>query len=547
MRIHRLTALAALPLLGACVNTPPVVAIDDDAGSFTYGDGAPPFPDDSGVATGDGAALDGSAARDGSSPTDATTESDAGSNGDASQAKDASAEPDAAKSDAGPAAGPITVIVTTATGPEPGVSVLFHDATGAVVATETTDANGSASEDADAGGGVQAITAVLGTQLSPSLVSIFAVEPGDVLTVLDTTVPPAGSDDTVVANAPGSAPASTTQYAAFAGPCGSSDESSSVDLSLGVGCVAGGSFPLLALAEDQNSSELAYAYQKTNAVADAGTGPTGGAEIEVTIPGPWATAGSTSVSVANVPTTVSQGYIAYGEVVGGIAYEQYGNLLGAEGVPNDAGLPTAPFLAHTGYPDFIQVETNALLYNNDVQGGTNSGNTVVAVATRSSVSAPVTSIDLAMSLPLIVSGSLSYADPTRPTVSWSTSSPTQTSAGSASFVSWQTTEPDAATQTGTWLLISPPTQTTVQAPSLGSLAAWGPPDTGASIDWQPPLLAMFNGTFLSGYASLRAASASVWSPTITVVQNGYPQNQALVPPLPANGTLEVSAYFPTQE
>ena len=100
---------------------------------------------------------------------------------DAAPTLDAGSEPDA-DADAGPAT-TATVQVATATKlPEQNVKVVFYDATGHALGTETTDATGKATHTIAPGG---SITAVFGSASQPSLVSILGVEPGDALTVLD--------------------------------------------------------------------------------------------------------------------------------------------------------------------------------------------------------------------------------------------------------------------------------------------------------------------------------------------------------------------------
>ncbi len=530
--------LAAAPLafaaLAACVNTPPVVPLPDDSGVNPPGDGSAPR---------DGAVADGTTPGDGTAPEgDAASDAAAAKDG---QAPDGATSLDGGSLDAGaadgalPASGPITVVVATANGPEPGVPVLFQDVTGAVVATGTTDATGSVKETVATGSGV---TAVLGTLLAPSLVTVLAVEPGDVLAILDPSVPPAGANNLVTATSlPGSSPDGAT-FAMFAGTCEGTATAPPVSLSLAPGCVAGGTFPLLVLAEDATPNELAFAFQKQNAaIVDAGAADDGGpVEIDLTVGGTWATSTPLTLSALHAPVNPVDGALVYGEIAGGVAYVQTTSIGNAVNAVDAGAPPEATFRAHTGYPDFVQAEVNAIAYDPNVVGGSQNGNVLLAVATRAAAASPPPSVDFANALPTVISSTVAFDDVTRPTLSWTTSAPATSAAGTVSVLSWQSTVDDGGTQAGTWTIVSPATTTTLQAPSLGALAARGPSGTGVS--WQGYVIAMLSGTFLPTYASLRATSASFWSPASSLL-TGYSE-RALIPPLPANGTLQVSAVVP---
>ena len=91
---------------------------------------------------------------------------------DAAPAVDAGV--DAPDADAGPIATATVHVVTAKKVPEANVKVVFYDAAGGVLGTETTDATGQATHTMPAGGSV---TGVFGTATASSLVTIEGVQP----------------------------------------------------------------------------------------------------------------------------------------------------------------------------------------------------------------------------------------------------------------------------------------------------------------------------------------------------------------------------------
>jgi hypothetical protein len=235
--------LASIPVACVSSNASP----NEDSGAPPGQDGAPPSED---------AAPSGSDATLPDAGTDAP-------------------EKDSATEDAGPQ--PLTVHVLLGLAPESGVLVVFQDASGAVVSSATTDATGSVSQLVTAG---SQVTVALGTTLAPRLVTIQAVEPGDVLTLVDT--PPAS---TLAENVNVTLPAPTwdasgaTEYV-YAAQCGTSAGS---PVYVNPDCQLNGQFPLLAYAQASGGQELAYTYQTGNALLEDG-----GTDA-ITVTRPWAT------------------------------------------------------------------------------------------------------------------------------------------------------------------------------------------------------------------------------------------------------------------
>lgn len=77
----------------------------------------------------------------------------------------------------------VVVTLTKQGAPESGILVVFGDAAGAVIATETTSETGVAAHVVPGGSHV---TLVMGTLQFPRLVTITDVETGDLLTAPDT-------------------------------------------------------------------------------------------------------------------------------------------------------------------------------------------------------------------------------------------------------------------------------------------------------------------------------------------------------------------------
>ena len=157
-------------------------------------------------------------------PDSSTPHADATAPGtDSGPANDAAPESDAGAVDSGPQ--PVTVRVVANGAPESGATIVFQDATGAVVTSGTTDATGSVTQLVTAG---TQVTAVLGTAASPNLLTIEGVEPGDAITFVDTSAPSyVSAEFNVVAPTPTWDAASTYEnaYAGGAAPIRSSTRS----------------------------------------------------------------------------------------------------------------------------------------------------------------------------------------------------------------------------------------------------------------------------------------------------------------------------------
>jgi hypothetical protein len=452
---------------------------------------------------------------------------------------DSGAPPDTATPDAGPQ--PLTVTVLLAGAPEPGVTIVFQDDTGAFLSSATTDSAGSVTQIVIAG---SQVTALLGTPSAPSPLTIQGVAPGDVLTVLDTTSITYEPDEEVAVTLPTPTwDASGASEQIYAGPCSTSPTN---PLYLQQDCQAQGQFPILARAQDSIGNEIAYTYEKGNDLAPDGGIPDGDdGVLPISISRPWSTSTATqTITALNVPPIPDAGpggvyenvTLSYNEYTGGVTLSAPGGV----STVDDAGDQTETFAIHPGYPDVVQVEAYV-----DLDYDYGNTEAIVAGATRTApvaTSQPPVSFDLS-TLPLFTASSIATPDggtTSQPTVTWTTAGSISGAAGVFVQVQWSSSPPDGGNYIqGTWTILAPSTATSVSAPALPpELAAWAPspgPDTFLS----QPRVGAVQASFLPTYATLRAQFGGL---------PFFPGNnyELVVPELPVNGTLYVSGIYPDE-
>jgi hypothetical protein len=427
--------------------------------------------------------------------------------------------PDAVAPEAEAGPQPVKVIVLKNNAPEQGINVVFQDATGAVTATATTDALGSASHLVDPG---SMVTVAFGASTSRKLVTVTGVQPGDVLTAVDTTGASTAAVSTSVT--PANPPAGTSYYTLSAGPCSYGTlPSAQPPYSFTIyppDCVVAGKFPMLVVAEDANNLPLQYAYAKGNsAVTDAGA-------VAVSAFSPWSIPGSVALTINNAPSGYTN--FGYSEIADGVAYPQSSQTMGT------GGTVMASFATHPSYPDAVQFTTGVSgTVMSDAGFVTNQ--TVSAIAKRVAAPAPTT-LDMAQLLPLVTAASVDSTDSAHPTAIVSFASTPTGADGILVAMSWMTFDPEAGVTNGSWEIIAAPPTTanvTLKAPSLPpSLAAWLPSMSGASFN--PLSVVLADSDQIASYDQLRATIAVLPAPASLL---GGPTN---VPPLPTNGTLRVS-------
>jgi hypothetical protein len=431
------------------------------------------------------------------------------------------ATPEAATPEAGPL--PVTVVVVTDRGPEPGVAVVFQDSTGNAQSTVMTDTTGRASQVVPTG---SQITVVLGTTANVQLLTIEGVAPGDVLTAHDAT-------DTTLSNAlvsidglPGSPPDGTNDYIAQIGNCSAEFASPPGVVEMRPGCENAGTFPILVQAlgpsGEYGESLLGFTYQNGNTL------PLDGGTAHVTLNGPWSTTLTTqSIAVQNELET-QYTYSEYTEIANGV-----GDGNGQYVEPGTDGGGSAQYTAYPGYPTSIQSEVNV-----SATRGPNIAVSAIATRGAPSLDGGTATFDMSTLLPLLDNVTLDMSQPAQPTVSWVTEAGSLAGAsGTIVMVTWNGTN-DGGDVQGTWTIVAPPTATSVQAPLLpAALSAWEP-TADANFSTSPAVIVV-QGSFLAGYADLRAQFAGL-SSLQGVTQDTF-LSAGAVPTLPVDGTVRLTA------
>ncbi len=449
---------------------------------------------------------------------------DAGPEPDATVVEAAAPEaatPETSVPDAAPTT--VTVVVVNDHGPEQGATVVFQDATGNVVTTAITDASGKATQLVAAG---SQVTAVLGTPQNIELVTIEGVMPGDVLTAHDATDTTFASGQVSIDAVPDAGtPPGTTNYQINIGRCSDNVSALPVQTSLSPDCERNGTFPVLVQAmDDDDIGTLGYTYQTGN------TFPLDGGVAHVSLSGAWSTSlPSQSISVTNFPDPNLTGFLGYSEIANGVA----------SGTPtyvnsDEEGGASATFPVHPGYATSVQNEANV----SGLRGGAIAVS-AIAARTAPSPDGGAASFDLSTLLPLLDAVTIDSSQPGQPTVSWVTEAGSLAAAnGTVVELAWSGTN-DGGDVQGTWTIIAPPTATSVHAPALpASLAAWAP-SADAAFTF-PANVIVVQGSFLPDYAQLRALFSTL-PPTSSLLYENFNVG-GVVPPLPVDGTLRLTAY-----
>jgi hypothetical protein len=438
--------------------------------------------------------------------------------------------PDAA-AEAAIEAGPpvVTVVVHSALGPEQNVTVVFQDASGAVLSTGVTSAIGSASALVPAG---SQVTAVMGSAGQPVLTTIQGVSPGDVLAVYDPTSDATSAQVSIDLAVDSQPPAGSAYFYAHIGQCGYSVTAFPLVMSLSsfYDCQSGGVFPVRIDAQadaDGGYANLGYIYQKGNML------PLDGGVASVIMTGSWSTAtGTQTLVVANQP--ISGSSVALSEVANHVATpDNFGQSFVDEAGANNYAFPT-----HPGFADSLQGEAVVTEFSSQANGYHLA---VTGVATRGPAAqgdAGVSTIDMSQSFPLIDHASIDSSNPAQPAVSWGSEAGALTPAdGVYVAISWSDVTDAGAYFTGRWTIVAPPTSTGVTAPALPLAAqAWAP---GASATFVSiPSVVVVDADFVASYAELRAQAGSL--PISANILNG--RSNPAAPPLPVDGTLKLTAF-----
>ena len=407
---------------------------------------------------------------------------------------------DAAASDApAPDAEPpkpagVTVSVTRTGLPAAGVSVVFHDAAGAVLQVVATGADGKATSTGTAPAIASALLGGRGAVTRRHVVTWVDVKAGDVLSTIDF------ADPTVIAQYDVSfasfADGGPVMYSAMSGACRGAGDSPMV-LPLSRGCMKATN-SVLAFATNAVGSPVAVAYKKGIAApaADGGLGVTLDA---------WLTPSTLTVSVTNAPGGPIDALLA--EFAGGATYVGLTRTF----VGGETTLPLAP-----GFAEALQASVR-------VPNATGDGGR--QLIKRIPPGAAV-AFDLATALPPILTGTNDKSNLARPIIAWTSESPLSGSDGGNITLGWSNQE-----QEGGWTFIVPPSATSVKAPAL-------PPEAAT---WLPTSTSFTQTAGLIVFADVDSV------PSYDVFRKGA--GQALIGPdqltgalLPQNGTLRTSTF-----
>jgi len=428
-------------------------------------------------------------------------------------------------------AGVVSILVFGASGPEQGVSIVFGDATGAVVgASATTGINGVLNQPLPSGATM--ITALLGTAANPAPYTVMGVQVGDLIVVPDfASLLPYESGFLDVTALPASPPANATGYNVYAGVCENSAGMAPFTVSFsGRSCFGLGAFggtyhavvPVLAEAYAVNANLLGFAFQKGNALSgfDAGAGSLPVSLAAAT----WSTSTTTQVlAVVNQQDGGPSPSIYSGEVANGVVHQ-----LSQQTVVDDAGAQQTVVTTHVGYADTLQSEADIL----NTQWAISA-----AVGTAPPTSSGTVTIDATSlgSLPQITAVTVDPTVPAQPKLTWTLSQGSLgVTTGLVSYTQWQATSDAGTVINGNWTIVAPSSATSIQAPALPASAGAYQPPAGAQLQGTVQGLV---GSVIGSYAKLRTVGAAIASPpSIGCVP---------VPVLPAfgSGTLSVTLYM----
>lgn len=408
---------------------------------------------------------------------------------------------------------PVSILVTFHGQPKSGVSVIAHDATGTVIGTNTTGADGRATFI-----GVQPsmVSALLGTTTGNfgghQIVTWLGVQPGDLILAQDTelsgaplgyyevSVPEAGLDG-------------GAQYQGYVGNCAGFGPPLPLEIGMRYECVRASNSVLVG-GYDLNGGFLGYSFKRAlPAVAtDGGTTP-------VTT-GAWAAPGNTDVVVTNVNPNTGSGFAHLFEIADNNGYE---NVNG--GTPDGSA---TPFRTATGFADALQGGFR-------FQPNASSGSTLT-VSKRTAVASSV-SLDFSTALPSITQANLDKSDVSRPSVTIMSSGSLGATDGGAYYLAYY---PPGADFPDVWTFVTPPGTTTVKAPAMPAAAApWlpkaGDGGVGASSFRDPYILFLETDT-LPGYDEFRQGAG------VLIPYSGGGQESKIV--LPKNGTLRMTSFTP---
>lgn len=417
---------------------------------------------------------------------------------DASRPEGDAGVPDANAPDTSTGPKAVTVVVTTRKGPKANVTVVFQDASGAVIESKKTGADGKA---------------ISGTSPMPSMATAVVtdrelltwtgVQEGDELPVVAEDNDPIATYDVSL---PGLSDAGATDYIAHVGRC-SGFGNGSTPISVFVDEYCRGAGAVLVQANDPSGSPVAFSSKKSV------TGATDGGTTAITT-GAW-------VSPANVATTVTG---AGGGAAGRLKLTQIASstLFPETRFFEGSG---ATFQVPAGFADALNVVVS-------IPGS--------AIGVQRSVGkrvAPAASValDFTQALPELTEAAIANAagSPRRPTVTWKGT----TAAAKGGLARFSYFPPLSETPTR-WTIVVAPGTTSVQAPALpaGTLEGALPADDAGANTWQDdPEVVFADSDLLPDYATFRKLQGAI----IGAASQALEFDDVV---LPQNGSVKITRY-----
>jgi len=411
-----------------------------------------------------------------------------------------------------PKTGPVTVTITSPAGPRANITIVFHDAAGAILSTVTTGADGKATS---TGATPAMVTALVGNQFDHHLVTWTGVEAGDALVLrdLDEQNPDVGGFAISSGNPD---IVGIARYEYRSNQCTRGDTSPNNEpIALGLSrlCVRqNGPSTVLVQAFDEGSNVVATSFKK------GVTPPNDGGVVPVTM-GAWTLPNASTVFAANPPLN-GELQVRLQEISDGFGYDKGFRF------STDA---SAAFQTTNGFADAHQGIALHI-----VPPSTR------LVAKRGPVAANI-ALDYATMLPAITTTAVNGANARRPVLSWTAAGALTSTDGGIVRVRFN--GPEDADYF--WTFVVPPGAATgtVTGPALPAAAdAWLPPVGAQEAYPRTPDVLFVEADAIPSYAVFRAQQGTFLN--LGIETNGV--LQSLVPPLAQDGNLRMTAYSAQQ-
>lgn len=392
----------------------------------------------------------------------------------------------------------VTVTVTSSRGPKAGVTVVFHDATGAVIETKSTGADGKVAHTGTPPSMVSALLAVGSTR---HIVTWTGAEVGDALVVRDTdTSEQIGLYSVTFADFPETG---AETYRVLS-PCGSSESNgTATELPLYQGCTRAQN-AVLAAAHSGAGQITSHSFKKGNPnVTDGGTGA-------ISLTG-WNAPSSFTSTVSNLP----------GET---FVDSRLLEIADGSGFWNDSGSTdgsSTSFTTATGFADALQASTQF------------ESNGSVRSITKRLAPAPSVAFDFATLLPPVTGAEIDTTDPRRPIVHWTSESAVVADGGLVHFNFSRSDE-----VSGDWTFVVPSGATSIKAPSMPAEAADFLPaaaDSGLESYIAQPEIAFIEADAIPNYTFFRNQQGAILG-----LWEGY--GGFTLPALAADGTYRLTGW-----